>query len=182
MPASAPSGPPATPPPAAWAAPDATEGPAPGVAWAGYGERLVGYIIDGLILSVIITILSLLFIPLFISGIDLSDLENPTFSAGFFASVALFTVLAAIVGVVYFPFFWVRGGQTPGQRVFGIRVVRDQDGGPLSWGAAILRLIGYWVSGAVFSLGYIWVLLDKRRRGWFDLLGGTVVIKDPARR
>ena len=84
----------------------------------------------------IITILALLFVPLFISGIDLSDIENPTFSAGFFASAALFTVLAAIVGVVYFPFFWVRGGQTPGQRVFGIRVVRDQDGGPLSSGSS----------------------------------------------
>jgi uncharacterized RDD family membrane protein YckC len=152
------------------------------VEWAGYGERLVGYIVDGLIISVIITIIALLFTPVFLSGIDLSDPENPVFSAGFFASVALVTLILAGVGVIYFPFFWVRGGQTPGQRIFGIRVVRDQDGGPLSLSAAILRLIGYWVSGAVFSLGYIWVLLDKRRRGWFDLLGGTVVIKDPARR
>ena len=45
--------------------------------------------------------------------------------------------------------------------------------------AAILRLVGYWVSGFVFYLGYIWIFVDKRKRGWFDLIAGTVVIKAP---
>ena len=59
----------------------------------------------------------------------------------------------------------------------GIKVVRDEDGGPVSTGQAILRLVGYWVSGFVFYLGYIWILIDKRRRGWFDLIAGTCVVK-----
>ena len=42
------------------------------------------------------------------------------------------------------------------------------------------RLIGYWISGIVFYLGYIWIFIDKRKRGWFDLIAGTVVIKAPA--
>jgi uncharacterized RDD family membrane protein YckC len=67
-------------------------------------------------------------------------------------------------------------------RLFGIRVVRDVDGGPVSVGAAVMRLIGYWISGFVFGLGYVWVFIDKRRRGWFDLLGGTAVIRDPVAR
>jgi uncharacterized RDD family membrane protein YckC len=175
--------PPAAPvPPAPWAAPETVEGPAPGVAWAGYGERLVGYIVDGLILSVVITIITILFAPFLAVGIDISDPANPTFSAGFFTSVVLLTLITAAVGVLYFPFFWVRGGQTPGMRLFGIRVVRDADGGPLSVGAAVMRLIGYWISGFVFGLGYIWVFIDKRRRGWFDLLANTAVIKDPVAR
>jgi uncharacterized RDD family membrane protein YckC len=56
-------------------------------------------------------------------------------------------------------------------------VVRDVDGGPLSIGQAVIRLIGYWVSSAVLYLGFIWVLIDKRRRGWHDLIAGTVVVK-----
>jgi uncharacterized RDD family membrane protein YckC len=82
-----------------------------------------------------------------------------------------------IVSLGYFPFFWVRGGQTPGMRMFGLKVVMDRDGGPVTLGPAILRLIGYWVDGFVFYLGFIWVLIDKRRRGWHDLIAGTVVIQ-----
>jgi len=168
-----------TPSQAEWDPPEPTVGPAPGVQWAGFGERLVGYIVDGLILSVVITIISLLFTPAILSGIDLSDPENPIFTSGFFASVFLITFTAAVIAVLYFPLFWSRGGQTPGMRLVGIRVVRDEDGGPVTLGAAILRLFGFWISGLVFWLGYIWVLIDKRRRGWFDLIANTVVIKDP---
>ena len=62
-------------------------------------------------------------------------------------------------------------------KMMGIRVVRDRDGGPITSGQAILRLIGYWVSGLVFCLGYLWILIDKRRRGWHDLIAGTVVVE-----
>ena len=62
-------------------------------------------------------------------------------------------------------------------KMMGIRVVRDRDGGPVTGGQAILRLIGYWVSGFVFYLGYIWIFIDKRKRGWHDLIAGTVVVE-----
>jgi uncharacterized RDD family membrane protein YckC len=29
----------------------------------------------------------------------------------------------------------------------------------------------------VFYLGFLWVFVDGRRRGWHDLIAGTVVIK-----
>jgi uncharacterized RDD family membrane protein YckC len=62
-------------------------------------------------------------------------------------------------------------------RLFRLRVVRDADGGPISGGQAILRLIGFWVSSFVLYLGFIWILIDSRRRGWHDLIAGTVVIE-----
>ena len=61
-----------------------------------------------------------------------------------------------------------------------IKVVRDADGGPLTTGQAILRLIGLWIGLAVFYIGVIWIFVDKRKRGWQDLIGGTVVIEQPA--
>jgi uncharacterized RDD family membrane protein YckC len=150
--------------PTEWSAPDPDGGPAPGVEFATPGARLVGYIIDGLIqfglglgLILVGTILLAIFWPLGVVA----------FLAG-----GLFLFL-------YFPYFWQRSGQTPGQRLMQIKVVRDSDGGPIGWGPAILRLIGYWVSGLVFYLGYIWIFIDKRKRGWFDLIAGTVVIKAP---
>ncbi len=40
-----------------------------------------------------------------------------------------------------------------------------------------LRMLGMYVSSAVFYLGFIWILVDKRRRGFHDLIAGTVVVK-----
>ena len=40
-----------------------------------------------------------------------------------------------------------------------------------------MRLIGFYISGAIFYLGFIWILIDKRRRGWADLIAGTCVVE-----
>ena len=62
-------------------------------------------------------------------------------------------------------------------RPFRLRVVRDRDGSAFGWGTALLRLVGLYVASAVFYLGFIWIFIDKRRRGWHDLIAGTVVVK-----
>ena len=88
----------------------------------------------------------------------------------------LFLALLLLV-LLYLPFFWARGGQTPGMRLFGLRVVGDRDGGRIGWRTALLRLLGMYVASAVFYLGFIWILVDKRRRGFHDLIAGTVVVR-----
>ena len=149
----------------AWQAPEPSGGPAPGMEFASPGARLVGYIIDVIIVSVAV-------IAIAIAGAILAVV------------IPVLGVLAILLGVIivplaYFPYFWSRTGQTPGMGMMHIKVVRDVDGGPVTTGAAILRLIGYWVSGFVFYLGYIWIFVDKRRRGWMDLIAGTVVVTAP---
>jgi uncharacterized RDD family membrane protein YckC len=151
--------------PTVWSAPDPEGGPAPGVEFGSPGARLVAYLVDGLIqfglgigLLLVGTILLVIFAPLGILA----------FLAG-----GLFLFL-------YFPYFWQKSGQTPGMKLMQVKVVRDADGGPIGWGPAILRLIGYYVSAFVFYIGYIWIFIDKRKRGWHDLIAGTVVIKAPS--
>lgn len=164
-----------------WQSPPDVGGPAPGVEWAAYGERLVAYIIDGLVLAVVFVVLSIVLIAGIIGGIDFSDPGNPELGGAAIGAILLWTLALFVVSILYFPFFWANGGQTPGMRAFGIRVVRDRDGGPVGWGNALLRLLGYWVSGVVFYIGYVWMFFDIRRRGWHDLIAGTVVVKDAAR-
>ena len=149
-------------------------GPAPGVEFAGYGARIVAYLIDGLILGVIIAALSFVLFAILAGTMR----DNEVSGAGVIATTVWVGVIL-LTSLVYFPYFWQHSGQTPGMRMFGIRVVRDKDGGPVGWGGAILRFIGYTINSIVFGLpiGWLWILFDSRRRGWHDLIGGTVVVK-----
>lgn len=152
------------PPP--WQPPAEVAGPAPGVQFAPHGERLVAYIVDSIVLFLA---LMLAIIPIVIAGATNSSALAPL--------AAIMILVVVVLAIAYFPFFWARGGQTPGMKVFRLQVVRDRDGGPLSGGQAIMRLVGYWINGIVLYIGFAWVLVDARRRGWHDLIAGTVVIK-----
>ena len=147
-----------------WEGPPAEAGPAPGIEFASPGARLVGYIVDILIQFVAFVVLGVLTIVLGVIFFPLAILSS-------------LAIVALAIG--YFPYFWVRSGQTPGMSIMKIKVVRDADGGPITWGPAILRWIGFYISHLIFYLGFIWIFIDKRRRGWMDLLGGTVVIAVP---
>ena len=48
---------------------------------------------------------------------------------------------------------------------------------PISWGKAILRYIGYIISGLVLLIGFIWIAFDARRQGWHDKIAGTYVVR-----
>ena len=158
-------------PPSQWQAPEYVAGPAPGYEFGGPGERLIAYIVDVLITGcLVIGIIILAGLVVGAGAVGGSGLL-----AG--AGVLVIVVAVFVVPLAYFPYFWARSGQTPGMKMFGLQVVRDSDGGPIGTGAAILRLVGYGVSGFVFYLGYIWIFIDKRKRGWHDLIAGTVVVK-----
>jgi len=166
----------APPPTVAWEVPQEPAGPAPGVAFAPHGERFAAYFLDGLVVAALYIVMSLIaFVPLLVVGRSGGGGSGST--AGAVVAILLFFLLAFGVAIAYFPYFWQKSGQTPGMRLFRLHVVRDRDGGTLSWGTAWLRLLGLYVAGTVFYLGFIWVFVDKRRRGWHDLIAGTVVIK-----
>ena len=164
-------------PPAAsvsgWQAPSEPIGPFPGLKFADHGKRLVSYILDVIIASLLTIVVAIGFGALtavFVSA----DLDLLAVLSGISLFLSVF-----LVSLVYWPYFWVHGGVTPGMRmVGGLRVVMDRDGGPVTVGPAVLRLIGYWIDALVFYLGFIWILIDSRRRGWHDLIAGTVVVQE----
>jgi uncharacterized RDD family membrane protein YckC len=132
-------------------APQMQAGPAPGVTFGGFWIRFVAYLIDVLLFGVVFVALS--------------------------AVSTTLAYIAYLAVLVYFPVCWVQFGQTIGMMPFGLRVVRDADGGKLTWSNGIMRLIGWVVSGVVLDIGFIWAAFDARKRGWHDMIGGTVVIR-----
>jgi uncharacterized RDD family membrane protein YckC len=74
----------------------------------------------------------------------------------------------------YFVFMhWARG-QTPGKMAFHIRVV-SRDGGPLSFGQAVLRHLGSWLSAVILGIGYLFAAVRPDKRGLHDLIASTRV-------
>lgn len=82
--------------------------------------------------------------------------------------------------VGYFVAFWTTTGQTPGNRVLQIRVVRA-GGGPLRPRHALMRLVGLLLAAVPLGLGFAPILVTERRRGLHDWLAGTVVTSAPRR-
>jgi uncharacterized RDD family membrane protein YckC len=156
-----------------WEAPADAAGPAPGVTFAGFGPRLLAYIIDAIIVGIVATVIALIAVVPIVAD---RGSGATTGAAGVAASSVIFLLLFVFT-LGYFPFFWLRNGQTPGMKPFNLYVVRDRDGGKISGGQAVLRVIGMWVSSIPLYLGYIWIFIDSRRRGWHDLIAGTVMIE-----
>ena len=145
--------PPASPPGGGQWAAQTQVGPAPGLVFGGFWIRLVAYIIDAVILAIVRTIL--------------------VSAAGASAGLGI----SLIVGIVYFVGFWGTTGQTIGMMPFGLRVVSNADGGKITWANAVLRFVGLIIAFVVIFIGVIWVAFDSRKRGWHDMIGGTVVVR-----
>jgi uncharacterized RDD family membrane protein YckC len=164
------------PPPVPWAAPVEPTGPAPGVAFAPHAPRLVAYLLDTVVIFVLIIAVS---VPAFVlmNAVGGFDAGGPRSPGSVVLISAAWLMAVVTISFLYFPFFWQRTGQTPGMMPFRLWVVRDRDGQPFGWGTALLRVLGMYVASSVFYLGFVWILIDKRHRGWQDLIAGTLVIQ-----
>lgn len=121
-----------------------------------FWERLLALIIDEIILFVITVIFSL-----FLSQIA-DNLTN-----------LIFWVLS----IAYGTFFIWKSGSTPGKKLLKIKVVNSSYQ-PLGLGASLLReSIGKLLSGIIFNLGYLWVLINGKRQAWHDKLAKSFVVK-----
>lgn len=93
------------------------------------------------------------------------------------------TIVAAILGALwvawsvgYFAFFWSTTGQTPGNRVMGIRVIDSRGRGPLKPRRAVLRFGGLCLAAIPLFAGFLMMLWDDRARCLQDHLARTVVV------
>jgi uncharacterized RDD family membrane protein YckC len=69
-------------------------------------------------------------------------------------------------------------GTTPGKKIFALRVIKES-GGECHLGSMLVReIVGKTISGAVFLLGYLWILFDRERQGWHDKLANTYVVQE----
>ncbi len=143
---------------------------------AGAPSRGLARIVDILLLSLVQAVVGgVLGVALFV-GLGLTDAE-PTV-----IGVAVGVWLLVVFVIQWFFLTWLElstRGQTPGKKMLGLRVVRD-DGGTLTLAPALIRnllRLDAIPGGSVLDLGLMLWSTDGKRLG--DLAAGTVVIEEP---
>jgi len=84
-----------------------------------------------------------------------------------------------LLSVVYPIVFWATKGATPGKIFLKLLVVgskRSAEDG-IGWSTAIVRYLGYVVSGALLGVGFLLVLFTAQKQGLHDLIAGTRVVR-----
>ena len=147
------------------------------VRWAGFWARGVAFLIDLIILDLLFLILALT--GSFAMGISLRSihLEIPSEELVLFL-LGLYLLIWFFLNSAYFIFFLGYGGQTPGKMLLRIRVLK-KDQQPLTWGRAVLRTLGYLISGfLLLGIGFLMIAFHPQKRGVHDLIAGTLVIHE----
>jgi uncharacterized RDD family membrane protein YckC len=148
--------------------------PPPGSPYAGLATRVLAAVIDVLLIQGVAWTIGAV-AAVTASLFDPSDsLVTVLIAAG--------AVVAALWSAGYFVFFWTTTGQTPGDRVMQIRVQDAGDGQPLHFGRAVLRLLGAVLSALLLFVGYLMILVDRRRLALHDRMVGSVVVYVPTTR
>jgi uncharacterized RDD family membrane protein YckC len=77
--------------------------------------------------------------------------------------------------------FWIYKSATPGKIITRLKILDAKTGKKPTLTQFIIRYLGYYVSALVFFLGFLWIVIDKRKQGWHDKIAGTVVVRDASR-
>jgi uncharacterized RDD family membrane protein YckC len=134
--------------------------------FAGLVTRTLAFAIDAAIINAVALATGVV-VALVFSVLPAShDLETLVVAAG---GVAF---LCWAVG--YFVTFWATTGQTPGNRVMHIRVLR-LDGTTLKPRGALLRLVALFAAVLPLGAGLVPILFSAQRRGFHDFVARTTV-------
>ncbi len=132
--------------------------------YGGFWLRLVGYIIDAIILGVAQYVIFAAF------GQSMFDPDPETpFGIANFVSI--------IVGLAYFVGFESSNMQgTPGKRALGL-IVTDIDGHRITPLRAAGRYFAKILSALILLIGFIMVAFTERKQGLHDIICSTLVLK-----
>jgi len=147
------------------------------VEYAGFGVRLLAWLVDLLVLlflSFIIALISGFFIAFLLIYVSIVSANSSivTFLSDFISGFIGFSV-----NLLYFTLFWSSKFQgTPGKILLGLKIV-DANGNKISYSTALIRYISTFISSLLLGIGYLWIIFDGKKQALHDKLASTYVIK-----
>jgi uncharacterized RDD family membrane protein YckC len=172
-------------------------GPAAGIEYADLTNRIIAFIIDGVILAIVGFVVNLVLLTTIVAAIV------TTGSALFILFGVVVLVIDVLLAGIYFVYTWTNLKASPGQRLLGMMTVSETDGSVLTFNQALARFVIMFAPGYVASLastvipgilglilslaGLAWTIFliyttanDPKRQGFHDHYAHSVVIKPSA--
>ncbi len=140
---------------------------------SGFWLRLIALTIDTIILGVFALVLLLAGLLITSLGDGLEGFTKTSDERLLFVPLWISGVLTG--SAAYFTILHSEYGQTIGKSLLGLEV-RTRNGDYLSYSQALFRWLAYGISAFPCGLGFLWVALNPGKRGWHDLLAGTIVV------
>jgi uncharacterized RDD family membrane protein YckC len=151
----------------------------PELPYGDLGQRVIAGLIDGVVLNIVFWPICIL------AGFGLFALipNNPRdFPLGFLILLVLLLIGLPLSAALYEIFMDSSSYQgTIGKVVAGLKVT-DLKGRQLTTSHAALRCLSKIISGSVFPIGHLLILINNNRQGLHDIIAGTYVLeKNPDR-
>ena len=152
--------------------------PARAMTYGGFWIRFVAYLIDAIILTVIGTVVQLLFVGSLRTVVPIQPGTPPTpeLFGRLFGALGLASLINIAIAATYEGFFVGKLGATPGKMALSLKVVRP-DRSPVTLGRAFGRYFAKLLSGIILLIGYIMAGFDAEKRALHDMICDTRVIR-----
>jgi uncharacterized RDD family membrane protein YckC len=136
------------------------------VPYASFWQRAIAFLIDGVILSILNSVITGLFkLPTSIT--DIKDVQN----------LLVPFLIAILIGWIYYAIQESSSKRaTLGKRAIGLQVT-DLNGDRISFGRSTGRYFSAYVSTLLLCIGYLMVPFTPKRQALHDLMAGTVVVR-----
>ena len=147
-----------------------------GGGYAGFASRVLAFSID-LFVLIMALVVGWVFVRGIVSIFSLDRLFQSLLGTSGYGMLRIVGsgVLGSLAACLYWIFGWTFLGATVGKIVMGMRVV-GPGGSRVGFWRSLRRVIGYFISAFALGLGFLWVIVNKRHRGWADKLAGTSVV------
>lgn len=140
---------------------------------AGFWIRSLALTIDIILISFMQSLFAWVIKIGIITGAGILEMHTETFVG---LREFLITTIGASIFAFYFIFFHGTSGQTPGKKLFHIKVVGTNEK-PIDIKKSVKRFLGYIVSALPLYFGFIMVAFNRKKQGLHDIIAHTHVIK-----
>ena len=145
---------------------------------AGFWVRLGAHIIDWMILTSLLTLLTMPWAEA-LGRLQEGALQEVKSTMPDRRVLLEFMLISLSINLpltlAYQTFFNGRNGATPGKRLMGLRVERA-DGTPLGYRSAAIRSLAEFVTSLTLGIGYLMIAIDPGKRALHDRIARTRVV------
>lgn len=138
--------------------------------YAGFFVRLAAYLIDWIIVGIALLTVR---IPI---GISSFAYPGNWLARDFIFQYSIADIITYLLSATYFILLTYYTGRTLGKRLLSLRVISAEDRDLTFFEVVYRETVGKFLSGVVFSIGYLMIGIDKEKRGIHDWLADTKVI------